>query len=161
MGKGKKEKFLHQASVKLSKNRKRLVMATAKEIREHLEIAIKEVGRIKPWFDSDVREWIFKHPRYPVEYGGNSSDEVIKNYPKYLREFIKNRLNNRLNPLTEKKTKGHGGKRKGAGRPKGSAKEASKRISLPMDIAEWISQPGTIMHLRALGLMSSQKSVGK
>lgn len=79
-------------------------------IKEHLQIALKEIGSIKPWFDSDVEEWIFSHPSYPVEYGGKSSEEVKKNYPKYLREFIKHRLDNRLNPLTEKKTKGLEGK---------------------------------------------------
>ena len=44
-------------------------MATTKEIKEHLEIALKEIGKIKPKFDSDVQEWVFKHPNYPVEYG--------------------------------------------------------------------------------------------
>ena len=112
-------------------------MASRKEIKEHLEIALKEVGKIKPWFDKDVDEWIFNHPNYPVEYGGESPQEVIQNYPKYLQEFIKHRLDNRLSPLTEKKTKGHGGKRKGAGRPKGSAKEAKLRIGLPVDLANW------------------------
>jgi hypothetical protein len=52
-------------------------------------------------------EWIFNHPDYPVEYGGKTSKEVVENYPKYLREFIKHRLNGNLNPLTEKK-KGKG-----------------------------------------------------
>jgi hypothetical protein len=84
-------------------------MATAKEVKEHLEIALKEVGEIKPWFDKEVNEWIFSHSVYPVEYGGKSAQEVIKNYPRYLREFIMQRLNNNLNPLTENKAKGHGG----------------------------------------------------
>ena len=89
-------------------------MATAKPIKEHLNIALKEIGLIKPWFDKKVNEWIFSHPDYPVEYGGESPEEVIQNYPKYLREFIKHRLDGNLSPLTEKKTKGHGGKREGA-----------------------------------------------
>jgi hypothetical protein len=84
-------------------------MATKQEIKKHLEIALKEIGEINPWFDDDVNEWIFSHPNYPVEYGGNSPEEVIKNYPKYIQEFIKQRLNDNLNPLIEKKTKGHGG----------------------------------------------------
>ena len=112
-------------------------MATRKEIKEHLETALREVGKIKPWFDKEVNEWIFSHSNYPVEYGGVSPEEVIQNYPKYLQEFIKHRLDDRLNPLTEKKTKGHGGKRKGAGRPKGSIKETKLRISLPRDLANW------------------------
>lgn len=112
-------------------------MATAKEIKEHLEIALKEIGKIKPWFDEEVEEWIFSHPDYPVEYGGVSVKETTENYPKYLREFIKQRLNNNLSPLTEKKTKGHGGKRTGAGRPRGIAKEEKQRVSLPKDLASW------------------------
>lgn len=112
-------------------------MATTKEIKEHLEIALNEVGKIEPWFDTEVNEWIFSHPAYPVEYGGSSKAEVIKNYPKYLSEFIKQRLNDNLNSLTEKKTKGHGGLRIGAGRPKGSTREAKVRISLPEDLVFW------------------------
>jgi hypothetical protein len=112
-------------------------MASRKEIKEHLDIALKEIGNIKPWFDGEVNEWIFYHSNYPVEYGGESIEEVIQNYPKYLYEFIKHRLENRLNPLTEKKTKGHGGRRKGAGRPEGSTKETKQRISLPEDLAYW------------------------
>lgn len=71
-----------------------------------------------------------------MEYGGDSPEEVIKNYPKYLREFIKQRLNDNLNPLTEKKTK-DGGLRLGAGRPKGSIKEPKERNTLPIDLANW------------------------
>jgi len=46
----------------------------------------------------------------------------------------------------EKKTKGHGGKREGSGRPHGS-KEEKVRVYLPKDIASWIKQPDTIMHI--------------
>lgn len=112
-------------------------MTTTKEIKEHLELALKEIGTIEPWFDKSVNEWIFSHKNYPIEYGGESIEKVIENYPEYLREFIKQRLNANLNPLTEKKTKGHGGKRVAAGRPKGSVKEDKERISLPRDIVYW------------------------
>lgn len=126
-------------------------MATAKEIKKHLEIALKEIGEIKPWFDPDVNEWIFSHANYPVEYGGESTKEVVRNYPKYLKEFIKERLNDNLSPLTEKKTKGHGGKREGAGRPSGTTKEIKKRISLPLDIATWIKEnPAALQKVRRL-----------
>ena len=115
-------------------------MATQKEVKEHLAIALKEIGTIEPWFNKEVDEWVFSHPNYPVEYGGESADEVIKNYPKYLREFIRERLNDNLSQLTEKRTKGHGGKRKGAGRPKGSVKETKERVALPKDLAFWFKQ---------------------
>ena len=86
-------------------------MASKKEIEKHLQIALEEVGKIKPWFDKKFKSWIFSHKNYPVEYAGDSVEEVIKNYPLYLKEFIKHRLNNKLSPIAEKKTKGHGGLR--------------------------------------------------
>ena len=125
-------------------------MATKKELEEHLKIALKEVGEIKPWFDEEVTAWIFSHPAYPVEYGGESAEEVIENYPKYLREFIRHRLNNRLHPVMEKQTKGRGGKRVGAGRPTGTKKAPTKVVRLPKDIAEWFDQPSAIPQVRQL-----------
>jgi hypothetical protein len=125
-------------------------MATAKEIKEHLRIALEEVGEIKPWYDKRFKSWIFSHPAYPVEYAGDSKDEVIKNYPLYLREFIKERLNANLSPLTEKETKGRGGKREGAGRPVGTKKESKTRVYLPKDIATWIKQPEAMPLVRQL-----------
>jgi len=115
-------------------------MASKKEINDQLKIALKEVGEIKPWFDKEVDAWIFSHSAYPVEYGGKSREEVIKKYPFYLREFIKHRLDGTLSPFMEKKTKGRGGKRKGAGRPKGTKKQPKRRAYLPLDIANWFQK---------------------
>ena len=125
-------------------------MATKKELEEHLKIALKEVGEIKPWFDKDVSSWVFEHSAYPVEYAGESKEEVIENYPKYLREFIRHRLNNRLHPLMEKETKGRGGKRVGAGRPKGTKKAPTKVVRLPKDIADWIEKPSSFPQIRQM-----------
>lgn len=114
-------------------------MATKKEIDRQLKIALMEIGEIIPWFDKEVDEWVFSHDLYPVEYGGQTKEEVIKNYPKYLRVFIKHRLANRLSPEIEKKTKGWGGIRSGAGRPKGSKrKDATIVIRLNRNIAHWL-----------------------
>lgn len=124
-------------------------MATKKEIKEHLKIALKEVGPIEPWFEKIYKTWVFSHPAYPVEYSGETREEVIKNYPLYLQDFIEERLKDNLSPLTEKKTSGRGGKRKGSGRPVGTKKELTKRVTLPIDIADWIT-PEIISHLRAL-----------
>lgn len=123
-------------------------MATKKEIEEQVKIALKEIGQIKPWFDKNFKAWIFEHPAYPVGCEGNSSEEVIKKYPLYLKDFIDERLNDNLAPFIEKATKGHGGKRKGAGRPKGTIKAATTQIRVPRDIASWLKQPGIILHLR-------------
>jgi hypothetical protein len=119
--------------------RKRIAMATKKEIDQHLKKALKEIGEITPFFDKEVGEWIFSHPLYPVEYGGESKEDVVENYPKYLREFIKHRLDDRLDSLVEKKTKGRGGKRPGAGRPRGTKKSSTKVVRLNTSVANWIS----------------------
>ena len=125
-------------------------MATKKEIKEHVKVALKEVGLVKPWFDKDYKTWVFSHSAYPVEYSGDTKEEVINNYPLYLYDFIEERLNDNLSPFTEKKTTGRGGKRKGSGRPVGTKKELTKRVTLPLDIANWIVMPEVISHLRAL-----------
>ena len=134
-------------------------MASKKEIEEHLEIALREVGKIKPWFEKDVDAWVFSHPSYPVEYAGESKEDVMHGYPLYLREFIKQRLNKNLSLNLEKRTKGRGGKRSGAGRPKGTKKEAKKRISLPQDVARWFDRPGAVSQFRAL--VAKRKSVAR
>jgi len=121
-----------------------------KEIMQHLKIALNEIGEIKPWFRRGTNSWVFSHDLYPVECSGETKEEVIQSYPLYLKEFIKHRLQNTLAPLMEKKTKGHGGKRIGAGRPQGTAKEEKVRIYVPKDIASWLQQPETIPHIRSL-----------
>ena len=128
-----------------------MVMATKKEIKEHFKIAFQEIGEIKPWYDKKLKDWVFSHPSYPVEYGGESAEEVIDNYPKYLEEFIKHRLDNRLAAQVENRTKGRGGKRPGSGRPRGSrSAEPTKQIRVPIDIANWIKTPGMINHVREM-----------
>jgi len=125
-------------------------MASKKEVEEHLKIALNEVGAIKPWFDKDVDAWVFGHPAYPVEYAGESREDVIKGYPLYLREFIKQRLNNKLASFVEKRTKGHGGLRMRSGRPKGTKKEHKTRVYVPDDIARWIKEPSSISQVRQM-----------
>lgn len=125
-------------------------MATKKEIKEHLAVALEEIGEIKPKFAKDVGAWVFSHPKYPVRYAGETSEEVIQNYPLYLQDFIEERLNNNLAPSVEKRTRGKGGKREGAGRPKGTKKEKKMRVYLPDDVAVWIKQPESIPQVRRL-----------
>jgi hypothetical protein len=118
-----------------------LDMASAKEIEKELAIALKEVGKIQPWFDAELNDWVFSSNLYPVECGGNTAEEVAKKYPLYLKEFITQRLNKNLDPFVEKKTKGHGGRRPGAGRPKEAKKEVKSRIYLPLELAKWLQDP--------------------
>jgi hypothetical protein len=114
-----------------------------KEIEKHLQIALEEVGEIKPWYDKEVDCWVFEHPNYPVSCGEDTPEAVIAKYPLYLREFILHRLADRLDPLVEKATKGRGGARPGAGRPKKEQKTLTKTIRLPTDLygaALWLRQ---------------------
>jgi hypothetical protein len=111
---------------------------TKKEINQHLAIALEEIGKIVPKYSKRFKCWYFEHPLYPVNYAGESKEEVIENYPKYLRVFIEERLKENLNPIVEENTKGRGGYRPGSGRPKG--KEQKSRIYLPNDIARWLNQ---------------------
>jgi len=125
-------------------------MATKKEIDSHLRIALQDIGEIKPRFDKDVNAYVFEHSSYPVEYAGKTEQEVVEGYPKYLREFIRHRLNNKLHPLMEKETKGCGGKRLGAGRPRGTKKFPTKVVRLPQDVANWIEKPSSISQIRQI-----------
>jgi hypothetical protein len=113
-------------------------MATIQEeeIEKELKIALIEIGAIKPWYDEEVSCWVFCHPLYPsVECGEDSPEEVLRVYPLYLREFISHRMINRIDPLAESKTKGRGGARPGAGRPKKPIKTINKSMRLPPNIA--------------------------
>ena len=104
-------------------------MTTKKELTVELKIALDEIGVIKPWFDKAMDSWIFEHPAYPVGYSADSPEKVIKNYPSHLKEFIKERLKDNLDPLVEKATKGRGGLRPGSGRPKGALGAPTKASS--------------------------------
>ena len=125
-------------------------MASAKEIDKELAIALKEVGKIKPKFDKKTNDWGFSHKAYPVECGGSTPEEVIKNYPLYLREFIRHRVEGNLDPLIEKRTKGHGGRREGAGRPRGTAGEHKVRIYLREDLAMWLKNKENMDRVRKM-----------
>lgn len=125
-------------------------MASKSQIKKEVRIALSEIGTINPWFDKDFNAWIYSNPFYPVECEGRSAEEVIKKYPKYLEVFIEHRMRGKLDTINEKETKGKGGARLGAGRPKGSTKEPTKQIRVPLDIAAWLNHPGIIEHIRQM-----------
>lgn len=68
----------------------------------HLKFALKKIWSIKPWFSKEFNAWIFSNTLYPLEYAGDTKEEVIQNYPLYIKEFIKHRLQDKLSPLMEK-----------------------------------------------------------
>lgn len=124
-------------------------MAT-REIKNQMKIALGEIGKIDPWFDKDFGTWIFSHDLYPITCEGSSVEDVVKKYPKYLEVFIEHRMLGKIDEFNEKKTKGKGGARPGAGRPVGSKKEPTTQIRVPCDIAIWLKQPGIIPTLQNL-----------
>src|SRR5205807_7752257 len=90
-------------------------------------------------------------PLYPsVEYSGETKEEVIKNYRYYLQDFIEERLKSNIEPHVERATKGRGGYREGAGRPKGTTKEPKSRTYLPTDIADWLKEKSHWAQVRNL-----------
>lgn len=120
-------------------------------IDKELRAALKEIGTIEPWFDENVQEWIFEHPLYPESCSGATRSEVVEKYPLYLRQFIEQRSAGRLAPWIEERTRGRGGKRSGAGRPKGSARTPTITVRLPADIAGWIkADPKHLAKVRRL-----------
>lgn len=125
-------------------------MATKKEINNEVAKALLEIGSITPWYDKDFNAWIFSNPMYPVECEGQSAEEVVNKYPKYLTVFIEHRMKGKLDTLNEKKTQGKGGARPGAGRPIGTTKEPTKQIRVPVDIADWLKIPKNIEAVRKL-----------
>ncbi len=113
-------------------------------INEHFKIALAEVGTIKPWFDPECQALIFEHELYPVEYGGDTKEEVIERYPLYLRGFIEERLKGNLSDFTEARTRGRAGKRSDAGKPVRTTRKATAVIRLPLNIANWIK---AVLHI--------------
>lgn len=125
-----------------------------KLVDKHLNIAMEEIGPIRPWFDEECQEWVFEHPYYPESYGGDTPEEVIERYPLYIRQFIEHRLIGNIDPKVDVTMKGRGGKREGAGRPKGTSKEPTKVIRLPIDIAMWLQ--GSEDHLHKVRKLMSR-----
>lgn len=122
--------------------------------KKHLQLALEEVGEIKPWYDKNVNCWVFEHHNYPVSCGEDTPEEVIAKYPLYLKEFILHRLDDRLDPLVEKATKGRGGARPGAGRPIKEQRKITKTLRFSENLygaALWLRQhPEALPEIRKI-----------
>jgi hypothetical protein len=90
-------------------------------------------------------EWICKAPigyknvtlstgKKTIEVDVLTAHYVIKMFELYASGLYSLK---KIEDEIAKKTKGHGGLRLGAGRPKGSVKETKGRISLPNDLISW------------------------
>jgi hypothetical protein len=92
--------------------------------------------------------YTFSHKAYPIGASGDTEQECTQRYIAWLGNFIHERLNNNLSLQTEAQTSGRGGKRAGAGRPKGSKKEPTKVIRLPDYVVEWLNEDKNLVHLK-------------
>ncbi|WP_373531766.1 hypothetical protein [Vampirovibrio sp.] len=132
------------------KKRPELDKLFSPEVVAQTRIALSEIGEIKPWFDAEMGCWCFEHPLYPESYGGESASEVEAGYPLYLAQLIEARMSGELAPFVENLIKGRGGKRHGAGRPKGSHKGSKKRVYLPVEVADWLMDETHLAQVRNL-----------
>jgi hypothetical protein len=121
-------------------------------IKHELALALQEVGTIRPWFSDVDGFWVFSHTAYPtVDYMGDTPEDTITGYTRILEAFLCERLNGTVAGFVDQLTVGRGGKRVGAGRPIGSVKTPSLRISVPTDIANWLKgQPDHWEQVRKL-----------
>jgi hypothetical protein len=109
------------------------------DIHQEILVALAEIGPVEPWWSEEDQMFVFEHPSYPwVMHADPSLEETKYGYLRALRTFIQDRLNNTVADSTERTTRGRGGLRPGAGRPKGSTKEPTKMVRLPIDVADWI-----------------------
>lgn len=106
---------------------------------KEVELAVSEIGQITPVWDTDCDSWVFEHPLYPESACGDTPEAVVSDYVMSLGNFVQSRLNGTLEPRVEARTKGRGGTRNGAGRPKGSTTALpSKMVRLPIVVADWL-----------------------
>lgn len=114
-----------------------------------LEAVLAEIGPIMPVWDAECGEYGFSHPLYPsIEAPGDTPEECISTYQRLLAKFLEERLKGNLAPHVERMTSGRGGRRPGAGRPRGIP---TLTVRLPADVAEWLkADPGRIEQVRRL-----------
>ena len=118
-------------------------------IQQHVELALAEIGEITPVYNPEVEAWLFQHPAYDLEAEGETSDDCMATYKRWLHTFIKERLKNNLAPNVEAKSSGRGGKRDGAGRPIGTKKTDKMRIYVPQELAFWLKDEKNIQWLQS------------
>jgi len=96
--------------------------------------------------------YVFEHEAYPmVCYADPDPEVVIGRYKQVLKDFIEHRLAGNVAESVDRITAGRDGHGHGAGRPKGSAKGKTRRISLPEDVATWLKEdPDRIEKVRTL-----------
>jgi hypothetical protein len=108
-------------------------------IDPEIQVALAEIGPIEPWWSEDDEMFVFEHPAYPrVMHADPDKQEAVNGYVRALRTFIEYRMAGKVTDAVERSTRGRGGMRPGAGRPKGTVKNPTLLIRLPVDVATWL-----------------------
>jgi hypothetical protein len=121
-------------------------------IEKELEIALREIGEIRPWWSKEDEMYVFEHPAYPfVMHADPDREEAKAGYMRALTGFIEDRIKGRVAPDVDRVTSGRAGARPGARRAKRSIKRKTQRINLPDDVATCLTEdPSRIEKVRAL-----------
>lgn len=120
------------------------MIANRKEVTQNLAIALQEIGVIEPWWSDEDEMYVFEHQAYPrVLYADPDKVKTRDGYLRALKGFIEERLSGNLSEEAERITPGRGGLRAGAGRPIGSKKPPTERITLPKELADWLKENPT------------------
>jgi hypothetical protein len=110
------------------------------ELKQHVDIALEEIGLIQPWWSDADQMFMFEHPAYPWVMHADPNPEATKaGYIRALTGWIQDRLANNVADFAETTTTGRGGLRQGAGRPK--LKVPTRTIRLPEPIVNWLKYP--------------------
>lgn len=103
-------------------------------------LALSEVGAVTPWWSDEDQLFVFEHDAYPmVMHGDTTVEATIQGYHRALRHFVQARLAGQIADSVNAVTRGRGGVRAGAGRPKGSSKKPAKvSVRLIPELAQYL-----------------------
>lgn len=94
----------------LKYNRDRLAIKYDKFLELELQKALNEIGNIQPWYDENVKSWVYSNVLYPtVEAGEDTAEETVNIYKLYLKEFLQHRICGNIPMKHEYDTAGNAG----------------------------------------------------
>ena len=114
-------------------------------LTRNFQETLQKIGDINPFWDEKSHSWRFQSPYVPeVDVRWDTPENTAELYKLTLKEHLEKVPDIQQTPRkpkqsARKKTSSWGGAREGAGRP---AKAPRKRITVPLDIADWIQEVG-------------------
>lgn len=116
-----------------------------------LDEALKAIGPIEPYWDAKEGYWRFSHPLFaPLDVFDDTPEEVVRKYKIHLEEALAEYRAGKVDEIVIRNTPAWGGRRKGAGRPKGARGEDKVRKWIPADIARFLERPDGIEAIRRI-----------